>query len=120
MAKGKKGSKQIKYYLCGKDKYNLHDICHLYINYDYAGAGFYRRERISIDDVRGENDCDELENTDEYMEEDYYNMPYFIGGYVELQDDNIILITFGDTSNKYDNYNKLIKKYLTDDNKKQN
>ena len=111
LAKGTKGSKQIISYLCGKDKYNLHDICHLYINYDYADAGFYRRECLEIDDVRGEDDCDKIEDSDE-SREDYCDMPYFIGGYVELQKDNTILITFGDTSNKYDNYNKLIKEYL--------
>lgn len=104
---GERGNKQMVTRLCGKNGYALHAICHLYIEYEYAGAGSYRRECIYVGDVRSEEENDAIAKWEKENEEDYY--PCYVGGYAEKQKDDTILITFGSTSEKYDNFNRLLK-----------
>lgn len=98
LAKEKKGNKQIESRLCGKKGFDLHDICHLYIDYDYAGYGTYKRECVDIDDIRSEEEFEEIEKLEE--KEDREISPYFLGGFAEKLDKDTILITFGKTSLK--------------------
>ncbi len=104
---GERGSKQMETRLCGKKGYALHDICHLYIEYEYAGAGSYRRECLYVGDVRSEEENDAIAKWEKENGEDFY--PCYVGGYAEKQKDDTILITFGYTSEKYDNFNRLLK-----------
>lgn len=95
LAKGKKGNRQIERRICGKKGFELHDICHLYIEFEYAGSGSYRRECIEIDDVRSEEELAKIEKIEE-KEEQNFDPPY-IGGYAEKIGDEV-LITFGKTA----------------------
>ena len=98
LAKGEKGNKQIERRVCGKKGFELHDICHLYIEYDYAGSGFYRRECLEINDLRSEEEFTEIEKLEEKEGREF--APYFLGGYAEKVDKDIILITFGEIALK--------------------
>lgn len=98
LAKGKKGNLQIERRLYGKKGFDLHDICHLYIEYDYAGSGFYKRECLDIGDLRSEEEFEEIEKLEE--NEGHEFAPYYIGGYAERIDKDTILITFGKTALK--------------------
>lgn len=77
---------------------NDHNICRLYINYNYAGFGLSRRECIEVNDIRDQSVLQELERLEE--EENIPNDSY-IGGYCEKQYDGTILITFGKNAKKY-------------------
>ena len=98
LAKGKKGNLQIERRLCGKKGFELHDICHLYTEYDYVGSGFYKRECLDITDLRSEEEFTKIEKLEEKEGREF--APYFLGGYVEKVDKDILLITFGKTALK--------------------
>lgn len=97
LSKGKKGNKEIEQRLCGRKNFELHDICHLYIDYEHAGFGAYKRECIEISDIRCSEELEEIERYEKEEEECDF-IPYFLGGYCQKQGDGTILITFGKTA----------------------
>lgn len=109
LANGKKGNLQIERRLCGKRGFELHDICHLYVEYDYAGSGFYKRECLEINDIRSKEEFAEIEKLEEKEGREF--APYFLGGYAEKVDKNTILITFGKTALKDERCQSELKKY---------
>ena len=94
--KGKKGTNKIIKRLCGKKGFDLHDLCHLYIEYDYTDAGFYKRECVEMNDLRSKEEFEAIEKLEE--REGHEFVPYYLGGYAEKIDKDIVLITFGKTA----------------------
>lgn len=79
--------------LCGKKGEDIHDICHLYIDYYHAGyGGIQMTECIEIDDVKTEEEIKRLENEEDTTGECCY---YYEGGYCKKLSDNSIIIAFG-------------------------
>ena len=78
--------KKLEGRLCGRGVDDC-DICHLYVEYNYAGYCKKYEECIHIDDIRP---IEELPDIDE---EDIY--PCFISGYAKREEDGSILIVFG-------------------------
>ena len=115
LANGKKGNKQIELRLCSKKGFDLHDICHLYIEYDYENAGFFRRECIQINDIRDNKELKEMEKFEE--REGYEFSPCYIGGYAEKVDKDAILITFGKSATKDERCKTMLKEYSVSNNK---
>ena len=109
LVKGKKGNKQIEKRLCGNKGFDLHDICHLYIEYECSGFGLNKTECIEVNDIRSNEELNEMERLEEKTGHEY--APYFLGGYCEKQDDSTILITFGKTAQKNDKCKKLLNDY---------
>ena len=109
LAKGKKGNLQIERCLCGKKGFELHDICHLYIEYDYVGSGFYKRECLDITDLRSEEEFKEIEKLEE--KEGHEFAPYYLGGYAEKIDKDTILITFGKKAIEDERCRNKLKEY---------
>lgn len=83
--------------LCGKKNSAIHDICHLYINYLYAGFGTRRRECLEIEDIKPDEEIEELERQEDETGIEHY---YFEGGRCERQSDGSIMITFGNSAKK--------------------
>lgn len=69
-----------------------HDICHLYINFKYAGFGSYRTECVEIEDIRHDEELERLEKLEEEGKIVFFD---YIGGYCKKQKDGTIIITFG-------------------------
>lgn len=109
LAKGEKGDKQIERRVCGKKGFELHDICHLYIEYDYVGSGFYKRECLDITDLRSEEEFEEIEKLEE--KEGHEFAPYYLGGYAEKIDKDTILITFGKKAIEDERCRNKLKEY---------
>ena len=109
LAKGEKGNKQIERRVCGKKGFELHDICHLYIEYDYVGSGFYKRECLDITDLRSEEEFKEIEKLEE--KEGHEFAPYYLGGYAEKIDKDTILITFGKKAIEDERCRNKLKEY---------
>lgn len=109
LAKGEEGNEQIIKRLCGKKEFDLHDICHLYIEYNYESSGFYKRECVEINDIRSEEEFEGIEKFEE--KEDYEFEPYFLGGYVEIINKDTILITFGKTALDDERCQNKLKEY---------
>lgn len=109
LSKGKRGNIQIERRLCGRKGFELHDICHLYIEYNYAGSGFYKRECLEINDLRSKEEFAEIEKLEE--KEGYEFAPYFLGGYAEKVNKDIVLIAFGKTALKDKRCQNELKKY---------
>lgn len=107
--KGKKGTNKMIKRLCGKNGFDLHDLCHLYIEYDYTGSGFYKRECVEINDLRSKDEFEEIEKLEE--KEGHEFAPYFLGGYAERVDKDTILITFGKTAFNDERCQNELKKY---------
>ena len=97
LAKGDKQPKlkDIEKRICGNKSESSHDICNLYINYDYVGYGIDREERISIDDIRSDKDLGELYS----CEDQEYDFCDYIGGYAKKEKDGSITIFFGKSNN---------------------
>lgn len=89
--------KEFKKRLCPKGDISTHDICHLYINYDYAGFGSRRTECIEIGDIRPD---EELERIEGLEEEGDYRFEDFVGGYCKKCSDGTIIISFGKSAEK--------------------
>ena len=89
--------KMMKKRLCWNKKVTIHDICHLYVSYDYAGFGLRRRECLEIDDIK---DPEEIEKMIEEEEETMIEQYYFEGGCCEQQAGGSILIAFGKTAKR--------------------
>ncbi len=106
---GKNSIEKMSRRLCGKKGFDVHDICHLYIDYAGAGFGINRNEQIEIKDIRSEAELAEMNRLAD--EEGRDLPPYFIGGYCQKQDDGTILISFGKTAQKNEKCQKLLKKY---------
>ena len=77
--------KKLERRLCGRGIDDC-DICHLYVQYNYAGYCMNHEECIHIEDIRP---FEELPDIDE---EDIY--PCFISGYAKREKDGSILIVF--------------------------
>lgn len=107
LASGKKGNVQIERRICGKRGFELHDICHLCI--EYAGTGFFRRECIDINDIRSEEELKEIERIEEKEEQEF--QPCYLGGYAEKLEGNVLLITFGKTALGNNRCKNELKKY---------
>lgn len=107
LAKGQKGNEQIKNRICGKKGSELHDLCHLYINYDYAGWGTYKRECVEVNDIRSDEELKEIKKRED--ENGHEVFPYFLGGYAENLDKNTLLITFGKMALKDERCQKKLK-----------
>ncbi len=90
--------------LCNKYYITNHDICHLYIEYDYAGFGDRRRECVEINDIRPPEELpnDDYYDNDDYDDDDddYESCPCFIGGYCRKIGKNEVLICFGKKAEK--------------------
>ena len=91
--------------LCGKKGEDIHDICHLYIDYYHAGyGGIQVTECIEVDDIKSVEELEKLEK--EKSDQWYY---CYEGGYSKKFKDGSIIIAFGknakDTINKFSNKN---------------
>lgn len=93
--------------LCGKNGFDLHDLTHLYIEFNYAGYGTFLRECIEIDDIRSKNELCAIEKYEDEHEQEFF--PCFVGGYAEMLDKNIILITFGTTATENEKCQQKLK-----------
>lgn len=89
--------KKLEKRLLWKKMQSDHDICHLYINFDYAGFGFDRTECVEIEDVRPDEELERLERLEDRC---VYAVDDFIGGYCKKQKDGAIVITFGKNAEK--------------------
>lgn len=90
-----KGLKNIDFErrLCGKKGEDIHDICHLYIDYYHAGyGGIQASECVEVDDAKTAEELEELEKKEEQTGETYY---YYEGGYCKKTKDGSIIIAFG-------------------------
>lgn len=90
--------------LCGKKGEDIHDICHLYIDYNHAGYGSSSTECIEIDDVKSDEEIKKLEKLEE-NDEGYYQ---YEGGFCKKLPDSSIIIAFG--ANAKETVKKLISK----------
>lgn len=78
--------------LCGKKGEDIHDICHLYIDYYHAGyGGIQVTECIEIDNGNTIEEFQILENEEEKGTFCWY----YEGGYCKKLIDNSIIIAFG-------------------------
>lgn len=84
--------KKLEKRLCWHGIQSTHDICHLYVDYNYAGFGSNREECIEVEDIRLD---EELEKMFKLEEESGCGFADFIGGYCKKQRDGTIIITFG-------------------------
>lgn len=84
--------KKLQKRLLWKKTQSDHDICHLYINFGYAGFGSVRTECVEIEDVRSD---EELERLGRLEGEEDFGFDDYIGGYCKKQKDGTIVITFG-------------------------
>lgn len=87
--------KKLEKRLCWYGIQSTHAICHLYVDYNYAGFGSRRRECIEVEDIRSD---EELERIEKLEEEGDYSFDEYIGGYCKKQKDGTIIITFGKNS----------------------
>lgn len=94
--------KQLENRICGKKGGNTHDICHLYINYNYSGFGGTHTECVEIEDVRPDEEIERLEALEAAGKGDLD----FIGGFSKRLEDGTILITFGKNAEKLLNKQK--------------
>lgn len=94
--------KKLEKRLLWKKMQSDHDICHLYINFEYAGFGSNRTECVEIEDIRPN---EELERLAKLEEEGCFGFADYIGGYCKKQKNGAIVITFG--KNAEDLLNKL-------------
>jgi len=84
--------KQLEKRLCGKKGKDAHDLCHLYVTYNYVPFNSCREECIEIDDIRPDEELarlNALEKAGEILYVDY------ISGYSKRLLDGSILVTFG-------------------------
>lgn len=83
--------------LCGNKGKSIHDICHLYITYNHFGYGQYREECLEIDDIKSDEEINQLtKKEDETCEACYF----FEGGYCKKLKDGSIIVAFGKNSEK--------------------
>ena len=88
---GRASRKILERRLCGKNGHAIHDICHLYIRYMYSGFGKRNRECLEIEDIRSDEEIEEMER----KEAAGIGCCFFAGGKCTRQTDGTILITFG-------------------------
>lgn len=87
--------KLLKERLLWNQKVSTHDICHLYVTYNYAGFGISRCEHLEIEDIK---DLDEIDEMIKEEEEHMCIVYFFEGGCCEQQSDGSILIVFGNVA----------------------
>jgi len=92
--KKKKTVSQLEKRIVGHKEKGVHDICHLYITYRYYEET--REECLEIDDIRPDEELDNLIEIEEETGEDCG----FDGGYAKVLKDGTILITFGKNAEK--------------------
>ena len=78
--------------MCWKGIQSDHDICHLYVTYDYQGYFSRRTECIETRDIRSDEELERIEKMEETGDYLFYE---YIGGYCKKQTDGSIIITFG-------------------------
>lgn len=81
--------------LCYHKKAGTHDLCHLYIQYNYEDFAS-RVECIDIDDIRSEEELERLYE----LEEEGEGYVDFVGGYSKKLDDGAIGVAFGKDAKK--------------------
>lgn len=86
------GIKQLEKRLCWDKGICSHDICHLYIEYYYAGTGSRKVECVEVEDIRSD---EEFELNERLEAEGGCEFEDFIGGYCKKCDDGTIMIAFG-------------------------
>lgn len=80
--------------LCGKSGEDIHDICHLYINYYHAGySSIQYKECIEIKDINLNEEMQKENDTMEFNEYDWDD--FYEGGYCKKCQDGCIIIAFG-------------------------
>lgn len=84
--------KKLEQRLCGKNESEMHDICHLYINYDYTGYGTRREECLTVNDIKSDEVIAQLEALEDETDGFYYS---FESGNATRLQKGAILITFG-------------------------
>jgi len=72
--------------LCGPKGFDTHDICHLYITYNYPGFGEYEKECIGVNPI----------NEGEEEDKNGYTYYFFESGYCKKLNDKSIIICFGE------------------------
>lgn len=92
LSNGKVTIKKLEQRLCGRKGEAEHDLCHLYIGYEYAGFGVRSIECIEVEDIRPD---EELERLEQLEEEGKICFMDYIGGYCKRQQDGTYIITFG-------------------------
>lgn len=91
--------------LCGKNGEEVHDICHLYIQYYHAGYGELEvTECVEVDEAKTDEEIEEIEKEEEKKGVTIY---YYEGGYCKKFKDGSIIIAFG--KNAKNTINKLSK-----------
>ena len=99
--------KELEKRLCPNSDISTHDICHLYIEYDYSGFGARRVECVEIEDIRSD---EQLERVEKLEEEGDGGFEDFIGGYCKKCDDGTYVILFGKNAEEFiKNANAAIK-----------
>lgn len=91
LSDGKVTIKKLEQRLCGRKGQAEHDICHLYIDYEYV-AGAKCTECVEVEDVRSD---EELERLEKLEEEGSFIFDDYIGGYCKKCENGTLLITFG-------------------------
>ncbi len=89
-------SKTFERRLCGKKGFDIHDICHLYVDF-CNGRNNATEECFIVDDIKPEKEVDELLDEEERTGVCSY---YFEGGYCKKLKDGSIAISFGKDSKK--------------------
>lgn len=84
--------KKLEQRLCGKNESEMHDICHLYINYGYTGYGTRRKECLTVNDIKSDEVIAQLEALEDETDGFYYS---FEAGRATRLSNGVILITFG-------------------------
>ncbi len=91
--------------LCGKKGEDIHDICHLYIDFYHAGYGEVQVECVEVDDIKTDEEIKNIEKKEEQTGQSYY---YYEGGYCKKHKDGSIIIAFG--KNARNTINKMCNK----------
>lgn len=91
-------TKDFEQRLCGKKGRDDHDICHLYVSYYHAGYGTGVKECIEVDDIRSDEELEQIE--ERYDNGEYDFAPEYIGGHCAKLKDGSIVIAFGVNSEK--------------------
>ncbi len=102
--------KHIKRRFCKKGLIEAHDICRLYIDYNYAGFGYNRREALEVTQIHDESELRRqwgLKDSESTDDADCY-----FGGYARRLKDKSILITFGKNAKElmYEQLNRIENK----------
>ena len=107
--------KKLKKRLCGKDRIEAHDICHLYITYQYNGYGFANEECLEVPEIFDESELRRRYEIEDNQSTD--SVDCYFGGYARRTKYNTVLITFGKNAKKimYEQLNRMHTEYYRND-----